>query len=180
MKKQLPFFLLTVAITLLSSSCIKEKLDDESISGEWTYSTVRYSYLRNDSILVDSTFSESGWMNITNNSPIAGNYGGTQYGDYASGRARLPFETALSHIYVTQGEIAFSMGIERKPKASFRNKYDGILMYWRDNVSAYDIFETSMTLINHNTLHMRILTHYSIHDDDITNEQKFEIEFKRK
>jgi hypothetical protein len=180
MKKSFYLLFTAACISLLASSCVKEKLEGDNFTGEWTYSSIRYSYLRNDTVLIDSSFAESGRMNITNNSPIKGNYGGTVYGDYASGRARLPFEISKGFVYMTEGEIAFSQNIPRKPKASFRNKYDGIIMYWRDNVSAYNTFATNMTLINHNTLHMRILTHSTIYGDDISNEQKFEIEFKRK
>jgi hypothetical protein len=180
MKNRIYFLFTAAFISLLASSCIKEKLESDNLSGEWTYSTVRYSYLRNDTVLIDSTFTESGWMNITNNSPINGSYGGTTYGDFASGRARLPFELAQGFVYVTQGEIAFSMSSQRKPKASFRNKYEGIMMYWRDNVSQYNTFSTSITLINHNTLQMRIRTHVTPYEDDVSNEQKFDIELKRK
>ncbi len=173
-----------LCLLALGSSCSKEKLDNNSLQGKWTASSMRYVRLVDDTSVKNETLLENLSLDITNTAQEE-NRGGTVYGDYASGRARMPFvyNATFGNLpdkpNIAEGKILFSKTIKQKPAVSYRDKYDGFIAFQPDNINEPVIYPTRMTLINDKTLTMRIRLTPENYPDDPRNEVGLYITFTR-
>jgi len=136
---------------MVLQACKKEKLEPSVLSGKWSCKTITYSRLVGDTGIARTVLNESAFIDFTNEYP-AENRGGTVYGDYASGRTKLPFVYGTQipeTLFMLEGRLLFTQSIEQKPDWSFRNKYNGLILFQPYNMNGLDYvtYGTKITLL---------------------------------
>lgn len=171
-----------IFLALVLAACSKEKMDKKSLSGKWTFTSMRYVRVV-DTLVRDEIINQGGYIDFTGEYPEE-NRGGTVYGDYASGRAKLPFiyeanRGMPNNPNFVEGKILFSKTIHEKPAITYQDKYMGHVLFAPDNVNGYTTYYTNMTMIDDKTLTLRVQVTRENVNDDVRNENGFYITLTR-
>lgn len=154
-------------LTLLS--CEKENIKKEEISGKWKYDSYRYLRTSRNGNVSDTIINSPGGIIEFTNDKTEENRGGTIYGDFASGNARIPLFYDPSN---QQHELPASLPMENcymllgknsNPKTeSFDDHYQGLTLFGIGNGANYSVYTTYMYRVDNNTINVKfILPHQS-------------------